>query len=279
MKKNNDDSLDHHFTSPERSSLKNITITNISETPQKKQKQLPEISIKINGGLIANIYGQLVKSFSDFYGVLLGHLKYLPSINTSSILIDNASFIFEKNLLNYPEKLAEFINTVNKKITDTKIVGLFSSKSFSFPKLSIKEMKFYSETKQILFSNQSLDYIPLTFGTFVHLIQKEKKVHEFQSTFWVFEESEKKFQKYPYHIINTSLIMYKPIRNPIPNMNMKGIINPRIFEEQIDKIEKCLHEALQTINNEYLNQIRDLKQKISKEENELQKTITVLSLK
>lgn len=91
------------------------------------------IKILFNAGVISHINSQILSSFTDFYGFLLGRIKITKNTksndsqsnfqqNTLNMIVENVIFIYDKNYLK--DKLDKLIDKVTKKYTNNVIIGI-----------------------------------------------------------------------------------------------------------------------------------------------------------
>src|SRR5690242_2375736 len=94
-------------------SLLRSTTSNVnplSKNDQQNNIQFNQLKLSINSGIISHINTQILSSFTDFYGFLLGRYKLTrntKSIDSNSnyeqqvlsLNVENVIFIFDKNYL------------------------------------------------------------------------------------------------------------------------------------------------------------------------------------
>jgi hypothetical protein len=147
------------------------------------------LKIVLNPGIITNIYSHPCCSVNDFFGVLLGKNKVLTNTkvndqhsnieqNTNYYFIDKIVFLYKKSYLKQ-EKFFYLLEKIQKTYSNYNILSirlfnlcLFSSKSFSFPNMSLKEQDIY--IKSFNYMKKGKLGIPLLFGVFSHNVTDEQ---------------------------------------------------------------------------------------------------------
>ena len=230
---------------------------------------LPFLNIKMNSGILSNIYSQLISSFSDFGGLLLGQIKKSDKDGSTNILIDTTIYIYNKKYF-VTENMTKIINKIKGAYEDKDIIGMFFGKSYSFSKLSLIEQKMYLDTKKLVQSDIFL------FGTFVHNIinEKERKYVSFSSSFWLHDENENTFNKVPYEIINIQDIKHFSSINPIANRSLNNIVGSKVFQEQVFQLKKNIQTILTDIETNHKDALFEIKEKIKCEIQEFQKLMS-----
>lgn len=223
----------------------------------------------MNSGILSNIYSQLISSFSDFGGLLLGQIKKSDKDGSTNILIDTTIYIYNKKYF-VTENMTKIINKIKGAYEDKDIIGMFFGKSYSFSKLSLIEQKMYLDTKKLVQSDIFL------FGTFVHNIinEKERKYVSFSSSFWLHDENENTFNKVPYEIINIQDIKHFSSINPIANRSLNNIVGSKVFQEQVFQLKKNIQTILTDIETNHKDALFEIKEKIKCEIQEFQKLMS-----
>lgn len=226
----------------------------------------PSLNIKMNSGIISNIYSQLISSFSDFGGLLLGHVKKVDKEGNINVLIDTSIYIYNRKYF-VTENMTKIITKIKGAYEDKDIVGMFFAKSYSFPKLSLIEQKMYIDSKELIQSNNFL------FGTFVHNSMNDngKKYVDFSSSFWLHDDIENKFNKVPYEIINIQDIKYFSSINPIANRSLNNIVGSKVFQEQVFQLKRNIQSMLNEIETSHKEALFEIKEKIKSEIQEFKK--------
>lgn len=237
-----------------------------------------DVKLSINSGIISLIYSHLCRSFSDFYGFLIGGYSLLKNTNLSdsnesiqhnvlAMNIKNVIFIYDKIYLK--DKLDKLIDKLlNNKDKEFTIIGIFSARSFSFPNISFKEQEFYLRTIKILQEKRN-DRMPLLFGSFCHndtTENEENKVKtvNFNSRIYQFSEKLNEFITVPYEIVNIKDTSYT---NPI-NINANKIIESTYsgdLENIVCKLKKKLYEHVNFIDTKLLKNLNNLKIELNAE--------------
>ena len=230
---------------------------------------LPFLNIKMNSGILSNIYSQLISSFSDFGGLLLGQIKKSDKDGSTNILIDTTIYIYNKKYF-VTDNMTKIINKIKGAYEDKDIIGMFFGKSYSFSKLSLIEQKMYLDTKKLVQSDIFL------FGTFVHNIinEKERKYVSFSSSFWLHDENENTFNKVPYEIINIQDIKHFSSINPIANRSLNNIVGSKVFQEQVFQLKKNIQTILTDIETNHKDALFEIKEKSKCEIQEFQKLMS-----
>lgn len=252
-----------HFTNVVSSkSLKNV----LSSPPLQKhhepilstsfQNKDPPIIVRVNSIVLSSIYSHLVSHFSDFNGVLIGNTKYLKKENKLSIIIDNISYEYGGNS-----------NIGFYNIGNIDIVGVFSAKKFSFPRISIREQQRFMNYKEVITKQKQDDNNtrPFLFGAFVHNRKHETKQMKFETKFWIYNESAKQFQQIPFEIACLNIIKYINDINPINNTSLVNLANVEVFEEIVNQLKLNIRHDLNKIETSQREQICELHQQIKKE--------------
>ena len=223
----------------------------------------------MNSGILSNIYSQLISSFSDFGGLLLGQIKKSDKDGSTNILIDTTIYIYNKKYF-VTDNMTKIINKIKGAYEDKDIIGMFFGKSYSFSKLSLIEQKMYLDTKKLVQSDIFL------FGTFVHNIinEKERKYVSFSSSFWLHDENENTFNKVPYEIINIQDIKHFSSINPIANRSLNNIVGSKVFQEQVFQLKKNIQTILTDIETNHKDALFEIKEKIKCEIQEFQKLMS-----
>lgn len=233
-----------------------------------KPKESP-LTININSGIITNIYSQLVSSFNDFGGLLLGHLKTSDKSGNFNILIDSSIFIYHKGFFQQ-ENLEKLMDKISRNNTDNReILGIFFAKSFSFSKLSLKEQKICLDAHKIIQKINHNDFF--VFGTFAHNV-KDKNIN-FASKFWRYNKDEKKFNSLPCDILNFRYKKNLVAINPIASRSIVNLMNVHIFEEQVSTLKENIKNVLMDIDTNEIKMHREIKAQIKKEIHEFRKLL------
>lgn len=250
-------------------SQKSKTETTIQPKILDKLKECP-LSINLNSGIISNIYSQLVSSFNDFGGLLLGHLKTSDKGEKINILIDSAIFIYHKGFFQ-KENLEKLMDKISRNNTDNReIMGIFFAKSFSFSKLSLKEQKICLDAHKIIRKINHNDFF--VFGTFAHNVKD--KIIKFSSNFWRYNQEENIFDSLPCEIINFKYKKNLIVINPIASRSIINMMNVHIFEEQVSTLKDNIKNTLTDIDTNEIKMHREIKSQIKSEIHEFRKLVS-----
>ena len=231
------------------------------------QTETPPIIVRVNSIVLSSIYSHLVSHFSDFNGVLIGNTKYLKKENKLSIIIDNISYEYSGNS-----------NIGFYNIGNIDVVGVFSAKKFSFPRISIREQQRFMNYKEVITKQKQDDnnnnnnnnsnnnnIRPFLFGAFVHNKKHETKQMKFETKFWTFNDVTKQFQQIPFEIACLNVIKYINDINPINNTSLVNLANVEVFEEIVNQLKLNIRHDLNKIETSQKEQICELHQQIKKE--------------
>ena len=226
------------------------------------QTETPPIIVRVNSIVLSSIYSHLVSHFSDFNGVLIGNTKYLKKENKLSIIIDNISYEYSGNS-----------NIGFYNIGNIDVVGVFSAKKFSFPRISIREQQRFMNYKEVITkqkqddnnSNNNNNTRPFLFGAFVHNKKHETKQMKFETKFWTYNDVTKQFQQIPFEIACLNVIKYINDINPINNTSLVNLANVEVFEEIVNQLKLNIRHDLNKIETSQKEQICELHQQIKKE--------------
>jgi hypothetical protein len=225
------------------------------------QTETPPIIVRVNSIVLSSIYSHLVSHFSDFNGVLIGNTKYLKKENKLSIIIDNISYEYSGNS-----------NIGFYNIGNIDVVGVFSAKKFSFPRISIREQQRFMNYKEVITkqkqddnNNNNNNTRPFLFGAFVHNKKHETKQMKFETKFWTYNDVTKQFQQIPFEIACLNVIKYINDINPINNTSLVNLANVEVFEEIVNQLKLNIRHDLNKIETSQKEQICELHQQIKKE--------------
>ena len=226
------------------------------------QTDTPPIIVRVNSIVLSSIYSHLVSHFSDFNGVLIGNTKYLKKENKLSIIIDNISYEYSGNS-----------NIGFYNIGNIDVVGVFSAKKFSFPRISIREQQRFMNYKEVITkqndnnnnNSNNNNTRPFLFGAFVHNKKHETKQMKFETKFWTYNDVTKQFQQIPFEIACLNVIKYINDINPINNTSLVNLANVEVFEEIVNQLKLNIRHDLNKIETSQKEQICELHQQIKKE--------------
>ena len=257
-----------------------------------------QIQIHINGGIISQIYSHIVSTSHDFFGILLGNARILhntknktlslssnnlynnnnsnnnisntnqslSSLSQTFINIDQIHLIFETLT---SKTINKFISTIQQKDPLQYILALCSCKAHSYPVISLKEQELYFAVQHALQnpseSNRMSIYnpygeIPLLFGSFVH--NKSEYTVNFESKFYIYNNSVELFESYPFNIINIKPTVYSDL---IEHTGNYIEMCPNVFslEKEVSKLREEILINLENINTKQSKQIKEYKKRVN----------------
>lgn len=145
------------------------------------------------------IYSQTLTSFSDFSGILIGKTKFITKNSEIYYLIDNFIIVFDNSYLDYEDKIKKLKDKLQLRFPDRSILSIFSSYSYSYPKLSLKMQKRYFTVKNIIHVDKN--DAPFIFGTFSHSSNIIDSIPQkvFDYAFWIYGYDDNRFHTVNFH--------------------------------------------------------------------------------
>ena len=230
-------------------------------------KLYSKVNLTVNSGIIAQINSHLMTFFKDFYGVLVGSHKVKREIRPSDkkekneittlyINIEDVIIIFKNEYTDV--KLEKLFSKIIKFYSPLEIVGVFSARKYSYPKISLKGMKYYMKANDFVQNVSDIDSsFTILFGLFTHnqtLGENGVKAINFNSKFYYYNKAKNIFDSIPYETLNLKETTYDKIINFLPNKVSGGQLSENfgsdalflksILQTQMDSIEKELKNAL-----------------------------------
>lgn len=264
-----------------------------------KDTQQETLFISFNSGIMVQIYTQIVATFHDFCGVLLGNCK-LTQHEKETTIIRNTSqslsptnkakdiIITEMNIdsiivvyeLISPSTIQPLMKSISSDYPDKVIIGMFSAKSFSYPTISLKEQELHLVLSKYLRNELKGIYlsIPLLYALFIHSTKTTKSIkqlNQFESKIYLFDEVRQVFEAAKFKITNMKFDNYSDKINPIANKTPSFIINFNYtnkfnpnniivngFEKEIEQLKIEIETTLKEINTTKMIQVKKYKKRL-----------------
>lgn len=248
---------------------------------------------------MVQIYTQLIATFHDFGGILLGNCKLTQQekeinvVRNSNQSLSNANktkdiIITEINIesivvvydLITLTTIPTLISRISNEYPDKVIIGMFTAKSFSYSTISFKDQELHIYLGKYLRNELKSIYlsIPLLFALFIHSIKSTESIHhmtQFESKIYLYEEVKQVFEAVKFDITNMKFDNYNDLINPIANKapryllitnknNNQDNIIANGFEKEITQLKSEINKTLNEITISYLNQVQTFKKKLKR---------------